>query len=469
MKKLITLFLSFLILISVFSGCRNTETGNIKEEEKEETEKSPLQAAVLEAEYPEMAAYPDESLYFDQDTGIFDDEEFNKVYHTWDEDQKEQRSYSDKIKGDYQAYFAKTSQSILADPDQKNPVYSPLSLYMALSMLADTTAGNTQKQILDILEVDSMDQLRIDANSMWNANYSADEATNSVLANSLWLDQNLSYQESTLENLANTYYVSTYQGEMGSAEYNEQLQNWINQQTGNLLEKQAGDLSFNKDTVLGLISTVYFQAKWSQEFIESNNTTDVFYGKDEDLELEFMNSSASDNFYWSDNFSAIHKNLNNSIAGMWFVLPDEGLDPLDLVNDPELYRLISTTNSDDWKNSKFLTLNLSLPKFDITYDFNLNRHLQTLGMTDAFDFSKADFSPLLDDSSIPLFLSESKQGSKVAIDEEGVSAASFTAMTISRASMPPEDEVDFVLDRPFLFVINGISGHPLFIGIVNQP
>ena len=33
----------------------------------------------------------------------------------------------------------------------------------------------------------------------------------------------------------------------------------------------------------------------------------------------------------------------------------------------------------------------------------------------------------------------------------------------------PEDEVDFVLDRPFLFAITNDAGFPLFIGIVNQP
>ena len=32
-----------------------------------------------------------------------------------------------------------------------------------------------------------------------------------------------------------------------------------------------------------------------------------------------------------------------------------------------------------------------------------------------------------------------------------------------------EEKVDFVLNRPFLFVINGQDGQPLFIGIVNQP
>ena len=57
----------------------------------------------------------------------------------------------------------------------------------------------------------------------------------------------------------------------------------------------------------------------------------------------------------------------------------------------------------------------------------------------------------------------------MAVDEEGVTAAAYTMMANSGAGMPPEEEVDFVLDRPFLFVITGVDGLPLFTGIVNTP
>ena len=35
--------------------------------------------------------------------------------------------------------------------------------------------------------------------------------------------------------------------------------------------------------------------------------------------------------------------------------------------------------------------------------------------------------------------------------------------------MGPEDEIDFTLDKPFVFAITGIDGLPLFVGLVNQP
>ena len=65
------------------------------------------------------------------------------------------------------------------------------------------------------------------------------------------------------------------------------------------------------------------------------------------------------------------------------------------------------------------------------------------------------------------FISEIRHGAAVSIDEKGVKAA---AVTISqKVESIPNGEVSFVLDRPFMFVITGADGLPLFVGIVNQP
>ena len=58
---------------------------------------------------------------------------------------------------------------------------------------------------------------------------------------------------------------------------------------------------------------------------------------------------------------------------------------------------------------------------------------------------------------------------RVAIDEEGVTAAAYTVMMEAGAAMPPDEEIDFTLDRPFVFAITSQDGLPLFIGIVNTP
>ena len=68
-----------------------------------------------------------------------------------------------------------------------------------------------------------------------------------------------------------------------------------------------------------------------------------------------------------------------------------------------------------------------------------------------------------------VFLSSAKHAARVAIDEEGVTAAAYTVMMEAGAAEPPDEEIDFTLDRPFVFAITSQDGLPLFIGVVNTP
>lgn len=84
------------------------------------------------------------------------------------------------------------------------------------------------------------------------------------------------------------------------------------------------------------------------------------------------------------------------------------------------------------------------------------------------DATVADFSPMTSKVA-EIFLSKADHAARVAIDEEGVTAAAYTVMMMAGAAAPPEEEMDFVLDRPFLFAITGADGLPLFVGVVNRP
>ena len=93
--------------------------------------------------------------------------------------------------------------------------------------------------------------------------------------------------------------------------------------------------------------------------------------------------------------------------------------------------------------------------------------LKKMGVKDVFKDSDADFSVLTDLE--PVWLEKVQHAARVVIDEEGCTAAAYTAMLLLGSAAPPDEEVDFVLDRPFLFVLTGIDNLPLFVGVVNQP
>lgn len=412
--------------------------------------------AVAEAQYPEAAKYP-EGEYLPG---------FEERYEAWRKNRQRQREYAGKGET-LDEFFQATASEFLKDSKGGNLVYSPLNVYMALAMLAETTEGETRQQILDLLDAKNITALRKQAHAIWNANYSNDGAVTSILGSSLWLNESIEFNKNTVDTLANSYYASVFQGEMGSKEFNKALQSWLNEQTGGLLSDYISGIELDPQTLMTLATTIYFQAKWDGEFTKKSNTTEMFHSPYKDIFCEFMNQTDSHGtYYWGENFGATRKRLQES-GYMYFILPDESTTPQDLLNDTEALSFI-TSNPEEWEQSKHLKVNLSVPKFDVKSNLDLTEGLKSLGVTDCFNFSTADFSPLLKNEQLAA-ISGVNHGARVVIDEEGVTATAYTEMRYEGAAMPPDDEIDFILDRPFIFVITSSDSLPLFIGIVNQP
>ena len=96
-------------------------------------------------------------------------------------------------------------------------------------------------------------------------------------------------------------------------------------------------------------------------------------------------------------------------------------------------------------------VNLSVPKFDVSSTVNLKDGLNKLGVTKVFDIENSDFSAITSDT--PVYVSAVNQSARVEIDEKGVKAAAYIEIPAAGAAMPPEEIIDFVIDRPFVFVI----------------
>ena len=57
----------------------------------------------------------------------------------------------------------------------------------------------------------------------------------------------------------------------------------------------------------------------------------------------------------------------------------------------------------------------------------------------------------------------------VEIDQEGVTGAAYNAAMVEEAAEEePEEPIEFVLDRPFLFIVTGADGSILFSGAVRN-
>lgn len=451
-RKVLAAALAALIFIT--TGCSSAETGTTS-----------TGSVLAQPSYPEMSPYPNEQEFF-QENGEFDGDGFDKVYTAWREDQLAQQNQPLGYADGLEDFFLQSIPVFLSDAKGDNAVCSPLNIYMALALLAETTGGNSRQQILDVLGSDSAAALREQAGQVWNAHYCADGATSTLLANSLWLNSGVTYRAETVNTLAENYYASVYQGDLGSEEMNQALRDWVNAQTDGLLEDQPQNLEMDAETILALASTICYRAKWRDEFWEDNNTQGLFHAPEGDTSVTFMNRTlAYGPYFWGEDFAAACLTLEDS-SKMWLILPDEGKTPQDILSSGYALDMV-LNHSDSYENRRQLQVHLSLPKFDVAADVPLEEALQSLGITDVFSEAKADFTPILPEDGA--WLNSVQHAARVAIDEEGVTAAAYTVMMYCGASIPPEDEVYLTLDRPFLFVITSRDDLPLFAGVVNVP
>ncbi len=362
------------------------------------------------------------------------------------------------LKEQLRDFMGRSMTQVLSQAGVENLTYSPINLYMALAVTAELSGGNGQ--LLELLGAQNLEALRQQANLVWNACYrDRNNKEKTTLANSVWLREDILYNKEVLDILAENYYTSSYKADFGTASTNRAIASWVNEQTGNILKEQTAKIDLPAETVFALYSTVFFQAKWVQEFSPFSNTNGLFHGT-QDVNCTFMNKNEMiGSYYWGEDFGAVQLHLKNG-STMWLILPDADKTVDDVIAAGEYLDVIMGQS----ENQKSMKINLSLPKFDITSSGDLKKDLQAMGVTDIFERTDS-FTGFLEG---PAWIDAVNQATRVKIDEEGVTAASYIEIPGAMSPMPPDEIIDFILDRPFLFVIANNYDLPLFAGVVND-
>ena len=419
------------------------------------------------AEYPKMAPYAFHSDYIEDGTGRLNQSAYRDALQKWMDSRMAMRSDADYTEG-LDEYLRNAVPVLLSGAGTENRVVSPMNVYMALAMLSETTAGESRQELLTLLHAPDIQTLRARANALWRANYSDDGRLTALLAASVWLRDDLKYDRQTVETLASNYYGSVFSGEMGSQAYNQALQAWMNQQTKGLLSDQIQDLKTSADTVLALITTVYFKAAWEGEFHKSVNL--IFHAPTGEQDCDFMLESTLQDYYEGDGFAAAGKRLSGG-SSMYFLLPEEGMDPEALLENESVLDFLNGTVGRDATPHEQALVTLAIPEFDVSSQLDLIDKLNILGVTAVFDKYRADFSPLVANDENLISVDEAKHGARILVDKKGVTGAAYTEIEPTYAGVPedPLREVELMLDRPFLFVVTNEDGLPLFIGVVNSP
>jgi serpin B len=135
---------------------------------------------------------------------------------------------------------------------------------------------------------------------------------------------------------------------------------------------------------------------------------------------------------------------------------------------PQLEKQLTAANLRMWTSSlRKQKVKVFLPRFKMTSQFSLAKTLVVMGMGDAFNPDKANFSGM-DGRPNWLYIGAVVHKAFVDVNEEGTEAAAATAvvMRIKMALNQPT----FRADHPFIFLIReNTTGSILFLGRVMDP
>lgn len=404
------------------------------------------------AEYPVRAEYPDYS------GSAKEYEPQERIYMIVDN----LRRRAVKDIDIYSTFYNNLISQTLSGEYKSNRVISPVNIYIAASMLAEISDGETRSEILGALNADSIEDLRDNAEKLWKTNFIYDKTKQQILSSSLWLNEDIRFKNPALKTLAEQYYADSFSGDFSDPGLTADMQKWLSKRTGGLLDEQISDVRLNRDDVMNILTTVYFSARWMDEFYPGNNKNLIFHSPNGDKEAEFMCTSQG-GYCRGENFGAVKMDFKEG-GGMWLILPDENIPVGDVLSQKNFVDNILDFKLEDFQS---YMVNIKVPKFDVSSELTLNSSLKAMGIENAFDMNTADFSALT--NHIPTFVGRIDHNARVIIDEEGCKAAAFTEMAILGAAGWQEMEtIDFILDRPFIFIIETDVGQPLFIGVVNN-
>ncbi|CAD6256074.1 unnamed protein product [Miscanthus lutarioriparius] len=342
-----------------------------------------------------------------------------------------------------------------------NLVFSPLSIYSALSLVAAGAQGRTLRELVNVLGAGSRDSLNVNVRGM--------------------VEQSIPP-------------ASTQDGgaelgeEVGDAEVRKVVLSLEELHGGAAAEVGVVEVDGGNDGEVGVLRRGHTEAavgSWDTPFDKQRTKEDKFHRLDgSSITAQFMNSSKRQFIGVHDGFKVLrmpytyrmHRapGLPRTIPlrySMCVLLPDtrDGLQGLMDAVASSLSFL-----QDNLPLNKVEVGEFRVPKFKMSFTKSMRKDLQDLGVQAVFS-GAAELPDLLeeDGSHEPLFVGDVLHKAVIDVNEEGTEAAAVTGCHMFASCGPrrqPPPRVDFVADHPFaFFVVEELSGAILFAGHVLDP
>ncbi|XP_030625612.1 leukocyte elastase inhibitor [Chanos chanos] len=359
-----------------------------------------------------------------------------------------------------------------------NVFYSPLSISSALAMVYLGAEGNTAAQMSEVSlhsfsVLNDEEDIHMGFSKLFSELNREGLPYSLSLANRLYGEQSYRFVEKFL-NDTKKYYGA----ELDAVDFRsnpeavrKNINDWVEKRTQDKIKDLLPEGIIDHDTRLVLVNAIYFKSFWEKTFLE-HNTREVQFKlkKNETKPVQMM--------FQTDQFNmATVPEVNTQILelpykgkdlSMLIMLPNEIAD--DTTGLEKLEKELTYENFAEWTRPDKMeteTIEVGLPRFGMEETYDLNDLLISMGMVDAFDQRKCNFSGMSPNND--LVLSKVVHKSFVEVNEEGTEAAAATGVVMEVRSAILFSKV-FKADHPFLFFIrHNPTQSILFSGRYSSP
>ncbi|XP_072440617.1 probable serpin E3 isoform X1 [Chiloscyllium punctatum] len=365
--------------------------------------------------------------------------------------------------------FARNLYRKLTEGEEyRNIIISPAGVSIALELLQLGAKGNTFMQLENALGYTVHDAgVRRFLQSVYGdlANSTVGPAVR--VACGLFVEASVQLSSPFSDDTAAWLNGSLHRVNLGNPNETAMLINkWVTTKSqGEIKDFMPQPMASASLTQIAVISTMYFKSTWENPFSTLQTRQLSFTRADGSvIKVPMMYQISAVNYGQvktgsNQRLKVIELTYLEHAVSMLIVIPSERENPISSVESQITAHTLSA-----WTNSmRRMKMEVFLPKFKVQSKFNLKTVLTTLGITDIFDPTKADFSGISEQEK--LFVSEAIHEAKIEVTEDGTKAAAATAVVLLKRSRA----LAFKADRPFFFLLRQTTGRILFMGRVMDP
>ncbi len=349
----------------------------------------------------------------------------------------------------------------------KNLFISPLSVGMALGMTVNGASGATRDSMLRALELAGlqMDDVNRGYRGAIDLLRGLDPAVAFTLANSIWYRTGITVGQAFLDDTRTYFDADVRALDFASPTAARTINDWVDNATRGKITEIV-DSPIPDSVIMYLINAIYFKGAWTQQFdpaLTRNGPFTLQGGGTVSARLMTHRDPAPARYFFGDSVTVVDLPYGGRAYAMTVVLPPAaaGIDSLTAGLTQERWNAWMAGLADR-------ELLVTMPKFTLRYDLQLQGALSSLGMGVAFCGPwPTDFTRLYPAGGA--CITKVKHKTFVDVYEEGTEAAAVTSVEVGVTSVP-SGPLRVVVDRPFIVAIRErLTGTILFLGRVMNP